>query len=198
MKKNQIIIIAIIAIVVIVGIIFIVNKKDGSDTEQEKDTTNIGSNTETNTDIVDVNNISDKVNVTVAKVSGGPGSIVTVPVSFDTIVEKGVGGCNFSIEYDNTKVEVEEVIPGDIIGSNISNLEYALSDSKGMISFLFACDNESDAITKSGIFANVKFLIKENLEPGDVALTFTADRSVGDAGLERVDAVYQDGQISIK
>lgn len=195
MKKTHIIIIAIIAVVFLTGIIILVqNKAKKNDAENDNENVIVA---DSDSDIAVSNNFSDKVNVTIGAVSGVGGSVVTVPVSFDTITESGVGGCNFSIEYDNTKVEVDEVLAGEIIGSK-DNLEYSLSDSKGIISFLFAGENERDAITQAGTFAYVKFRINENAASGEYALTSGSDISFGDSVLERIEYSFKNGKINVK
>lgn len=132
-----------------------------------------------------------------AAASAKAGTSVTVAVSFDTITEKGVGCCNFSLEYDDTRIELLEITPGEII-DNANNLEYALADSGGKISFLFAGENENDVISRTGVFAYLKFMVYENAAKPDVALTIADEGSFGDAALNRVEAVFTDGKITVQ
>jgi uncharacterized secreted protein with C-terminal beta-propeller domain len=192
MKKAHIIIIAIVVVVLLTGIIILVQKKATGNKNENIIVT------DSDSEIAVSNFFSDKINVTIGSVSGMAGSTVTVPVSFDTITESGVGCCNFSIVYDNTKVEIEEVVAGDILGSSKDNLEYSISDSKGIISILFAGKNERDAITQAGTFAYIKFNIYEDAANGDYDLAGGPDVSFGDSMLERIEYSFKDGKIIVK
>lgn len=197
MKKAHKIYIAIACtgILVLLGVfIFVLIKgKQTSDTEQA-----LTDSASTNNEASDAssNTISDKINVTIGSVSGTPGATVTVPVEFKTITEAGIGCCNFSIDFDNTKLEAVEATPGDVIGNGALDWDYEIADSNGLISFLFASDNEKDAITKAGVFANIKFKIKDNAPKGDYALTSGKSSSFGDPSINTIDTVFKDGIIT--
>ena len=198
MKKAYIGIIAILVLMAIAAVALVINRKDVSDTATDnKAVSDLASDKDSNSDNIASTTFSDKVSLTVAAASAKAGTSVTVAVSFDTITEKGVGCCNFSIEYDDSRIELLELTPGEII-DNVKNLEYALADSEGKISFIFAGENENDAISRTGVFAYLKFMVYENAAKPDVALTIADEGSFGDAALNRVEAVFTDGKITVQ
>jgi len=141
MKKANIGVLVFIMLLVVLSLAVMACDKDridnNSDKKNDQTTSNPVSDDDSKSDDTAANTISDKVNLTIASINAKAGTTVTVPISFDTITEGGVGCCNFSIEYDETKIEFLEVIPGEIIGK-ADNLEYALDEGKGKISLLFA------------------------------------------------------------
>jgi len=198
MKKVYIGFVAMIALLGIAILAIVINRKDCSDTVSDKKlASDLTSDTDSSSDNMASITFSDKINLRVAAASAKAGTSVTVAVSFDTITEKGVGCCNFSLEYDDTRIELLEITPGEII-DNANNLEYALADSGGKISFLFAGENENDVISRTGVFAYLKFMVYENAAKPDVALTIADEGSFGDAALNRVEAVFTDGKITVQ
>lgn len=136
--------------------------------------------------------------ITIGSVSGILGSTVIVPISIKTVPEKGIGSCNFNIKYDTEILEVVEVTPGNAIGKNTTNLDYSILDSAGMISFLFTSSNDGkDSITKAGEFINIKFKIKEDAKKGITKITREIAGAFGDTSLNKVDAVFTEGEITV-
>lgn len=161
-------------------------------TESENNNTEATSSNAANTITTD-----GTMKVTIGSVSGAKGTTVTVPVNFDTVPEKGVGCCNFTIEYDNTQLEAVQVTSGEVIVSDTSDFDYAIDEAIGKVSFLFASESDKDAITKSGVFANIVFNIKDNDIKGDIGLTTGTSIGFGDTSINRINATFHEGKITI-
>lgn len=189
--------IACTGILVLLGVFIFVQSKDKQTSYTEQTLGDSESMNNEASGTTGTNTISDKINVTIGSVSGTPGATVTIPVEIVTITEAGIGCCNFNIEFDNTMLEAVEVTTGDAIGSGALDWDYEIADSNGMITFLYACDNEKDAITKAGVFANIKFKITDNAPQGDYALTSGKSFSFGDPSINKIDTVFKDGQITV-
>lgn len=131
--------------------------------------------------------------------NGAAESTVIIPISIKTVPKEGIGICNFNIKYDTDILEVVEVLPGDAIEKNSSNLEYKIVDSTGLVVFLFSSSSDGkDSITKPGVISNVKFKIKKDAKKGVTKVTRgTAGAFVGVSG-DKINAEFTDGEITVK
>ena len=176
------------------------NKSDNSATTEGKS----GNGAATDSATADKNtsankSTSEKAEVEIGSGEGAAESTVTVPINVKSVPENGIGSCNFSVKYDASILEAVEVIPGDLIGKNTSNLDYSILDSTGIVSFLFASSNDGkDSISKSGELVKIKFKIKKDAKKGLTKITKELNGVFGDTSLKKVDAVFTQGGITIK
>ena len=190
MKKTLLVILIIICISVLT--IFGVNYMSASETAG-----------------VPASTVTQPAAVTGTKASGGEseiaigsgdgtaGSAVTIPVTVNTVPEKGIGSFNFNIKYDTGILEVAEVKPGDALVSG-ADFDYMINAETGTVSFLFTCSNDGkDSITKPGVITNISFKIKENVKNGVTEITSGASGTFGDISLNRINAVFKEGVIKV-
>ncbi len=137
--------------------------------------------------------------ISIGKVSGSTGSTVTIPVKLNKLPEKGIGSFNFNIKYDKDALEVAEVKPGEIFGSNNSNFDYTVIDTTGLVSFLYTSSNSGkDAITKPGVITNITFKIKDSAKKGSIIVSRGTAGAFGDTALKKINAVFTEGEITVK
>ncbi len=128
---------------------------------------------------------------------GTVGSSVTIPLTVNTVPEKGIGSFNFNIKYDTGILEVAEVKPGDALVSG-ADFDYMINAETGTVSFLFTCSNDGkDSITKPGVITNISFKIKENAKKGVTQITSGTPGAFGDISLNRINAVFKEGGIKV-
>ncbi len=137
--------------------------------------------------------------ISIGKVSGATGSTVTIPVKLNNLPGKGIGSFNFNIKYDTDALEVVEVKPGEIFGSNNSNFDYTVIDTTGLVSFLYTSSNSGkDAVTKPGVITNITFKIKDNAKKGSIKITQGTSGAFGDTELKKINPVFTEGEITVK
>lgn len=137
--------------------------------------------------------------IEIGKVSGAADSTVTVPVSVKTVPSNGIGSFNFNIKYDTSILEVVEVKPGDVFGSNNSNFDYTVIDTTGLVSFLYTSSNSGkDIITKPGVITNITFKVKKDAKKGATKITRGTAGAFGDKSLKKINPEFKDGEITVK
>lgn len=137
--------------------------------------------------------------ISIGKVSGATGSTVTIPVKLNNLPEKGIGSFNFNIMYDKDALEVVEVKPGEIFGSNNSNFDYTVIDTTGLVSFLYTSSNSGkDAVTKPGVITNITFKIKDSAKKGSIKISKGTAGAFGDTALKKINPVFTEGEITVK
>ncbi|WP_024834591.1 cohesin domain-containing protein [Ruminiclostridium josui] len=137
--------------------------------------------------------------ISIGKASGATGSTVTIPVKLNNLPKKGIGSFNFNIKYDTDALEVVEVKPGEIFGSNNSNFDYTVIDATGLVSFLYTSSNSGkDTVTKSGVITNITFKIKDNAKKGTIKISKGTAGAFGDTELKKINPVFTDGEITVK
>ncbi|AEY66033.1 cohesin domain-containing protein [Clostridium sp. BNL1100] len=137
--------------------------------------------------------------ISIGKASGATGSTVTIPVKLNNLPEKGIGSFNFNIKYDTDALEVVEVKPGEIFGSNNSNFDYTVIDTTGLVSFLYTSSNSGkDAVTKPGVITNITFKIKSNAKKGSIKISQGTSGAFGDTALKKINPVFSEGEITVK
>ncbi len=140
-----------------------------------------------------------KAEISIGKTSGATGSTVTIPVKLNNLPEKGIGSFNFNIKYDTDALEVVEVKPGEIFGSNNSNFDYTVIDTTGLVSFLYTSSNSGkDAVTKPGVITNITFKIKDNAKKGSIKISQGTSGAFGDTALKKINPVFTEGEITVK
>ncbi len=136
--------------------------------------------------------------ISIGKASGATGSTVTIPVKLNNLPKSGIGSFNFNIKYDTEALEVVEVKPGEIFGSNNSNFDYTVIDTTGLVSFLYTSSNSGkDAVTKPGVITNITFKIKDKAK-GTIKISQGTSGAFGDTELKKINPVFTEGEITVK
>jgi hypothetical protein len=155
------------------------------------------------------NAVVDSVQVTIGNAINVPGSDIEVPINFSNITSiANLNNCDFTITYDNTKLTLVEVTPGDIIKVPTTDISYndvqdlVTKIPIGQINFLFndeSLDN-SKYITDSGTFAIMKFHIKDNVATGStfaINMNTVGSFSLSDLNLTIREANFTNGIITV-
>lgn len=135
--------------------------------------------------------------ISIGKVSGKTGDVVTVPVEIGNISKvKSVGTCNFYISYDDTLLEAVSVTAGDIIVN--APINFSSRIRQGSISCLYLDNTIGDElITEDGVMLTITFKIigEDSVE---TPITFEESGAFGDGNMAKIDNVKKiDGSVKI-
>jgi hypothetical protein len=137
----------------------------------------------------------------IGSIKGYRGEVATVPVSFKNVPAAGINNCDFAIKYDTNIMEVVEdgVIPGAITKNSNVTFDKIIDKNNGIIKFLY-CDESglgSEAIKSDGVFASIKFLIRQNTSLSINKIRTTGELAFGNTYLEYVPANIKEGGMEI-
>ena len=144
------------------------------------------------------------MNVVIGSAKGYAGEIVTIPISFEEVPEKGVDNCDFIISYDSRVLEAVDVKAGSIVESaGKGNAEAAgnFSYNVGNIGkvMLMYTDNKPEVypITDRGEFAKVIFKIKTTAFTGEYPIMLNRKGSFTDVDLNNINAKFNTGSVKV-
>jgi hypothetical protein len=144
------------------------------------------------------------MNVVIGSAKGYAGEIVTIPISFEEVPEKGVDNCDFIISYDSRVLEAVDVKAGSIVESaGKGNAEAAgnFSYNVGNIGkvMLMYTDNKPEVypITDRGEFAKVIFKIKTTAFTGEYPIMLNRKGSFTDVDLNDINAKFNTGSVKV-
>ncbi|KNY30119.1 cohesin domain-containing protein [Pseudobacteroides cellulosolvens] len=142
-----------------------------------------------------------ELKVEIGSAGGYPGALVTVPVSFSNVPSSGINNCDFVLKYDKSILEAVDdgVEAGPITRNNPVTFDYIIDKNNGTIKFLY-CDETglgNEAIKSNGVFANIRFLIKQNAYASTYKIKPTGEFAFGENGLEYIPASIDEGSLEI-
>lgn len=180
------------------------NDKIKDETGKKKSVSNDNTkNKTTKEDLVSQDNTknkttSKKVIATIGSGKGNRESEVIIPISFNEMPKKGIISCDFKLNYDKNVLDVIKVSPGDIIVNSVANFSHSIDSTTGTISFLFV-DNTygKELITKKGVFANIKFKIKNDAVKGITPIKLKSEGAFADKLLQEHDGTFEEGNIKV-
>ena len=132
--------------------------------------------------------------VTIEKATGSAGDIITVPVTLTNVSKVGnIGTCNFYIDYDTSKLEVQKVAAGSIVKN--ASVNFSSRINSGTISLLFLDNSIGDElITEDGTLAMITFKV---IQSSNSALKFKEGGAFGDGNFSKLtDVTYINGSVN--
>jgi len=140
---------------------------------------------------------NESVSVAIGEVNGSVGSEIIVPVTITDTPKSGIGSCDFKVNYDTTALELIEITPGDVLVNPEANFSSSSDQNLGIASFLYL-DNtfEKEAITKNGVFANIKFKVKDGAT-GAKEVAFKSIGAFTDNALSSHEVKTTNGKVNI-
>ena len=136
----------------------------------------------------------------IGPVEGAVGKEIEVPINFTTTGLKGIMTTDFTISYDKENLEFVEAIPGEIVKDPTTNFACNNLTAVGKVKFLYLTYsmNEAEAINTNGLFAKVKFKVKDTAKAGDYEVSLFGNPTVGDDQLKLVKTEFKSGKITVK
>ena len=123
------------------------------------------------------------------------GDIITIPVTFANVPDKGIAVCDMTITYDTTKLEYVAHETGSIVNNPDMNYEInKLYD--GAIKILFLDNTMRDEyITSNGLFTNLTFKVLDSF--AGLSCINVEGSTFGDIDLTPINAAIVPGYINI-
>ena len=140
------------------------------------------------------------LSATIGAVEGVAGKEIEIPINFTTTGLKGIMTTDFTITYDKDNLEFVEATPGDIVKDPTTNFACNNLTAVGKVKFLYLTYSmeESEAINTNGLFAKIKFKVKDTAKAGDYDIALFGNPTVGDEELKVVKAEFKPGKITVK
>ena len=141
-------------------------------------------------------NPSQNFEVQVGSTGGKAGDIVTVPVNFLNVPDKGIFTCDFAVDYDTTQLEFVDYTVGEIVYNPSVNFFINPEFYAGGIKLLFLDYTTKDEhIISDGTFVNLNFKITEASSTSTTIRVL--DTTFGDANLKRITPKVSPGLVRI-
>ncbi|OPZ84261.1 MAG: Cellulosome-anchoring protein precursor [Firmicutes bacterium ADurb.Bin419] len=140
---------------------------------------------------------ADTINFEMATVEAKAGEMVSIPITLSNITDIGIAACDFEVAYNSENLEFVEVTAGEIVKNASINLSSNLEEA-GKINFLFLDNTMKDeAITTNGVFATIKFKVKDTAKAGKYTVEVSGAPTFGDTILASMDVVYKSGAVNV-
>lgn len=141
----------------------------------------------------------EEVNINIGNKQGKAGDTLEIPVSFSKVPARGIAATKFTIKFNPDVLEIQEITPGELVKQK-GDLTYTML-SKDTISINFYDASKSlRNITKDGVFANLKFKVKEGTLDGRYTLDreFYTYEVMRDKNYSNIKFTSNNGYIDIK
>ena len=141
-----------------------------------------------------------QLQIDIGRVSGEPGSIVTVPVTFSNVPATGIYALSLNLNFDSTKISVVSVEPGSLV-EDPDDFALFTNNEHGFTSMSFmAPADRSRIVDKDGVFAAIKFKISEANPVGevyDISVNYSRTSFYSTGTEEIKNVLYNDGAILV-
>lgn len=142
------------------------------------------------------------INILMNKVDCKVGETAEVSLDLSNLPQQGLNNCDFSLVFDNTALEVVEVLPGEIIKNANVNFGYSIDNEKGKIGILFNDETGvgDDIIKTNGRFAKIKVKVKDDFSRKEEYNSFGLGlgANFADFDLKSLDYTFVMGGVNIK
>jgi hypothetical protein len=136
------------------------------------------------------------LDIGIGSAQGEPGSVVSVPVNFSNVPERGVNNCDFRLSYNSSIMEIIDVEAGSIVPSPLT--DFVANRSTGMVSFLYSDATQGfNPIVKDGTFANITLKIKENASAGVYQVKFSNVGSFSSKNMVKINVNAKEGALTV-
>lgn len=140
---------------------------------------------------------ADPIDFTMASIEAKAGDTVSIPITISGIADIGVATCDFQVNYDAESLEYIETTAGDIIKNAGTNFACNLEEA-GILKFLYLDYTMKDeAITTNGVFATIKFKVKDNAKAGNYTVKVSGEPTFGDQKLGVMKVNYLPSTVTV-
>lgn len=139
--------------------------------------------------------------IEIGSVQGALGEAVTVPIIFRNVPAAGVNSCDFVINYDTNILEAAEnsVAAGPVTKNASETFSSMVDANHGTIKFLYSDETGlgKEAVTSDGVFANIRFIIKQNAVGSLSNIKVTGEWAFGNTVFEYITTRIIDGCVEV-
>ncbi len=139
--------------------------------------------------------------VEIGSSQGSAGETVRIPVSFKNVPAAGVNSCDFVISYDTGVLEVAEdgITAGPVTRNASETFDFNIDAGNGRVKFLFSDETGAggEAIKSDGVFADIKFIIKQNAAVGFSEVKTKGEWAFGNTGLEYIETKIKNRKVEV-
>ncbi|MDQ2087405.1 cohesin domain-containing protein [Herbivorax sp. ANBcel31] len=139
----------------------------------------------------------DTLLIMIDDVKGVSGEIVDVPIMFLNVPSEGIGVLDFTIEYDNEKLEVIDVEIGELAEGGLPGLDYNNRTDVGRLPIIFEERRADEVITEDGEFANLRVKIKSEDTGEIVPIVFDNIGPFANYDLNEYPLISQEGKVTV-
>ncbi|MDQ2088242.1 cohesin domain-containing protein, partial [Herbivorax sp. ANBcel31] len=175
------------------------DEDDQDDEDDEDDEDDQDDQDEDDEDDQDDQEIPEGFAVVVDTVSGDAGETVELPVRFSNVPSSGVNNCDFTLSYDDSVLEVEEVTVGAIVegGSTDFGSNIIVDDSRVAFMFVDETGLGNRMIEADGVFATLTVKISETASDGLAVVELATKGAFADYDLNPLDVEFVSGGVNV-
>ncbi len=141
--------------------------------------------------------VADTINFDIASVEAKAGETVSIPLTISNIADIGISTSDFQVVYDAENLEYVDVTAGDIVKNASTNFACNLEED-GKIKFLYLdYTMKNEAITTNGVFATLKFKVKDNAKVGEYPVEVSGEPTFGDQVLSTMKVEFKSGAVTV-
>ena len=132
--------------------------------------------------------------VTVGSVEGKQGDMVTIPIITSSVPSYGINYCDFTLNYDTSKLELIKIEPHPYIIGYL-NTQRLFNGIK--FKYFSGFSTQSHIINKDDVFASVTFRIKHSAAVGNTNITIADNYKFRDTNNTFVNIILTNGIVNI-
>lgn len=117
--------------------------------------------------------VYEDINIKIDAIEAKPGETIKIPVNFSNVPSEGINSGFLKILFDEDKLEVLDIVGGEIMNSPETDIQTNIMNEKGAITVLYIETEQQrkGMISKDGTFITIEAKVKENASDGTVKLT---------------------------
>ena len=141
-----------------------------------------------------IDTTSQNMAVTVGSVEGKQGDMVTIPIITSSVPSYGINYCDFTLNYDTSKLELIKIEPHPYIIGYL-NTQRLFNGIK--FKYFSGFSTQSHIINKDDVFASVTFRIKHSAAVGNTNITIADNYKFRDTNNTSVNIILTNGIVNI-
>ena len=141
-----------------------------------------------------IDTTSQNMAVTVGSVEGKQGDMVTIPIITSSVPSYGINYCDFTLNYDTSKLELIKIEPHPYIIGYL-NTQRLFNGIK--FKYFSGFSTQSHIINKDDVFASVTFRIKHSAAVGNTNITIADNYKFRDTNNTFVNIILTNGIVNI-
>ncbi len=153
---------------------------------------NKGNNPELVVSVIDTT--SEKTALTIGSADGKQGELVSVPIEISSVSLKGISRCDFTINYDTSKLEILNIVPHPYLVGYLT----AQKTCDGVkFNFDSGFPLNKYLIDRCGTLASITFRIKHCADAGYTDITFDCNYKFEDGNYNLLNVELTNGLVNI-
>ncbi|MEM1095502.1 MAG: tandem-95 repeat protein [Bacteroidota bacterium] len=140
-----------------------------------------------------------QVSASLPDVTGDPGQLVTIPISFTTQQTAGIVGAAVRFNYDPSQLSFGAAGTGVVEAGTLTDgfSVNGLLDTPGLVTVTYFDNTGGDGITSDGVFVNIVAQISATASGGTTALAFDADNTEFETTAGLVSSTLNNGSLTV-